>query len=803
MTKSLSHAYHALYYSYKYFYSCSCLCLVQAYDDISKEYPVTFDYLKDHFSDLTLNKEQEEQFIKIREILDFYNYFSTVNDVFEIDWRDNPLIVLTYTFLGKNFTMDECIDYAVLYSCELETIFDKWDFIISHFQNNAQPSIEEINQKYKINLNDYLELPTIQVLSSFIGKEEMLDDLLKTINNPSISFENTIFDDKIDDYSINLFLEKYNSSSFKDADLEIPMLRNGIGCEDDKTLEEIGKLKNCTRERIRQKEEKFANRAINFAVRNKLDSFIAHFINEKGYISIQDGEKEFGINLFRMLCCIYSYYTKKYTYDKKLGIIKHSDEKINKDIMNYYVKNYLEEVISINNVSLLNKYKEIVNGCFRKSDDFYILKECSKNRIYTLIADKYFPNGVRIGVDEDYLKYKECFQKEYGLEMNASKHTLSALFVREEYIVVDRGTFISRKMVGEIQESLMIKILDYINKSKQVVFYSALYSKFECELIENGIRNWYSLKALIDEKLPKEYLTKRDYISLDGKEYNTYNLISQKLQKYSINKLEFTIEELREEFKGFGDYIFYSALTSEQDNGLIWISTSRFVYYSQMEKTLIKQLKSIIYETIQVYQENFISISKLYSRMRIKHKFLLNEIHVESSYHLYNLCRYLYKSDFYFDNGYISLVTLSEKMTRERLLRTYIYSNNEISVNDISDYCVKMHIRRPDSITLFMEEYSEDYVLIDKGKYVNKGKICLEGDKLIQIKKVINALIKMLGTLETQQIQNYNIFPKIDFEWNEHLLVGIIRTFFPDEYDIENTDKRYHVTHYIIRKKVL
>ena len=44
------------------------------------------------------------------------------------------------------------------------------------------------------------------------------------------------------------------------------------------------------------------------------------------------------------------------------------------------------------------------------------------------------------------------------------------------------------------------------------------------------------------------------------------------------------------------------------------------------------------------------------------------------------------------------------------------------------------------------------------------------------------------------------MLPKLDRAWNKYLLVGIIRSYFKDEYEIENTERFYDTTEFIIRR---
>ena len=53
---------------------------------------------------------------------------------------------------------------------------------------------------------------------------------------------------------------------------------------------------------------------------------------------------------------------------------------------------------------------------------------------------------------------------------------------------------------------------------------------------------------------------------------------------------------------------------------------------------------------------------------------------------------------------------------------------------------------------------------------------------------------------KTEEFNGYFMLPKLDRTWNKYLLVGIIRSYFRDEYEIENTTRFYDTTDFIIRR---
>ena len=99
----------------------------------------------------------------------------------------------------------------------------------------------------------------------------------------------------------------------------------------------------------------------------------------------------------------------------------------------------------------------------------------------------------------------------------------------------------------------------------------------------------------------------------------------------------------------------------------------------------------------------------------------------------------------------------------------------------------------------FMEDLSDEYIQISKDGMIRKEKLNIEKDKIENIKELIDLIIKD-GELRMSDFNGYFLLPRLERPWNKYMLVGIIRSYFKNEYDIENTTKYYDTTDFIIRR---
>jgi RNA polymerase primary sigma factor len=134
-----------------------------------------------------------------------------------------------------------------------------------------KPTNEEISKKSKISIEKVkviLEDNDVAHLDNQIGTEydTTFLDILQDLNTQSPEF-------MTESTSLNNKLEVV-LSELTEKEEKIIRLRYGIGTENSHTLEEIGKIFNVTRERIRQIEQQVLNKLQHSDLSNILESFL-------------------------------------------------------------------------------------------------------------------------------------------------------------------------------------------------------------------------------------------------------------------------------------------------------------------------------------------------------------------------------------------------------------------------------------------------------------------------------------------------------------------------------------------------
>lgn len=118
----------------------------------------------------------------------------------------------------------------------------------------------------------------------------------------------------------------------------------------------------------------------------------------------------------------------------------------------------------------------------------------------------------------------------------------------------------------------------------------------------------------------------------------------------------------------------------------------------------------------------------------------------------------------------------------------------------IQDYQSKMNIGGLYSYLEFMENMSDEYVQVDIDEMVKIEKLNLNEVTIKEIKRVIDLILDNFNVIETSKFNAYSLLPKISYVWNKYLLVGIIRSYLSEYYDIKNTEKTYSNTDFEVRR---
>lgn len=128
------------------------------------------------------------------------------------------------------------------------------------------------------------------------------------------------------------------------------------------------------------------------------------------------------------------------------------------------------------------------------------------------VIERMFPLGFRPS-NKEQLDILNAELKKYNLIFDDyNSRELFGILDREDFCLIDRGTYIHKDSIIMIPDSLLDRILIEIKNSIGNIYYKDLYEQFKNELIELGINNYYYLKGIIDLYLDDDYSKTKNYI---------------------------------------------------------------------------------------------------------------------------------------------------------------------------------------------------------------------------------------------------------------------------------------------------
>ena len=718
--------------------------------------------------------------------IDIYSYFSALEITSNLNMNLEIILFKIYTLLEERFI-------------EKDKYNERYEII-----SNINPAYDELNIK-----NIIKDEPCLNILSiSNVNQIKQIKSVKRNLIDLVFIFDNNFFEIcKLLTKTIKNSLEDLENDYYERInEKEDDILKLRFGFEDGKclTLEEVGTIYSCTRERIRQIEAKAIRKVRFVSDKNKilLDILFDRLCKKKKLIYFEDiNNFVCDKNVSFIISLMYRInYPGKCRYDWDYKCIYNSEYKIDEIVEEslskmpiYYSKIQVDELKGINKVIFDNNYKEYHN--------IFIRKNMMPRNVFINVIKKHFPNGFKNTDVDDYNKLREIILNEVGeIEDFPSIRSLSAMIDRDKTMIMcDRSTMIDIANVNDLSEDLYQRIIDYIYDSKPVVYYNSIFERFKYELKEYDVNNQYLLKGLIDRRLPEDFYSRRDYISVGDKTICPYDQILELIHSYDG---AFSINDLRSKFHGMADYVFFNTLYPEKDNGLIFLENKRFIYFNKLNITDDDKFKTknIIDEMFVSLNSDTISARKVYARIKLfEDRYNLHLKMINSYFDLFSIIQLLFPNDYYYSRPFIS-TNPNLSTSREELLRTHLIKFDTFSNKDVKEYLTRMNVGGIYSYLMFMEKMSDNYVQIDIDTMVRKEQFNLSEDNLRSIKKTLNLLLSNFECIDTRTFNGYSMFPSLKYDWNKYLLVGIIRTYLSDIFSIDNTENTYHTTDFIIRR---
>ena len=586
-----------------------------------------------------LSVKQEDAIKKVRKLK---------NDLFILEWDQETFL---YKQIGKYISFGILdVDLTIPYVIAIDKIRNKHNdnYYLSIFFNlimNKETNISKLDQAIGNIDYYYYDLPLKDIFINKVVLDLLFANgifVVKDLASVHVDVIYTLLSVDIDNcLSALSHLQEDGKHNFKHdlrqlfdslnpKELKVISLRNGF-TTNEKTLEEIGHIFGLTRERCRQIESKATAKLIAHS-----DKMVCQLISififlttpiERRYVST---ETIFNYFEDKLLSKYYLFLIENSNLDLKyeadLNIVYNSslvsiEELTNEIIEAHGSYIYKEKYNSLNGFEqsvVRTKYKEF-------NENVYLLKGYTNKELVGLIVDDLFPNGYRIGNNDDYNLLVTEFKNRYKTNEVPTDRSVAGFLDRLDYCQINKGTYKNRKLCVQLSQDQVDKIINYILLNQPTIYYQSIYEKFKDELNEMGINNYFYLKGIIDPYLPEDFVTKKAYIICGNDIITGYEAMIMFIKTFNGR---FSINDLRDKFVGVKDYTFYNLLVDEAENGLIWLQNKNFIYIDKViiTQSVIDELKDYIDSMFRQLNVDTISSRKLYARLSLTSKSLLENL---------------------------------------------------------------------------------------------------------------------------------------------------------------------------------
>ena len=109
-----------------------------------------------------------------------------------------------------------------------------------------------------------------------------------------------------------------------------------------------------------------------------------------------------------------------------------------------------------------------------------------------------------------------------------------------------------------------------------------------------------------------------------------------------------------------------------------------------------------------------------------------------------------------------------------------------------------MHLKKLDNYMSFMEDVSDSFVQMDVKTMISSNKFSMTEPILGELKKEISYYINSFECINSETFVGYESLPKLSYEWNKYLLMGVVRTYLSGLFIAKTAGTNYRNLSYIV-----
>lgn len=569
-------------------------------------------------------------------------------------------------------------------------------------------------------------------------------------------------------YDIKKEIEKFIEEIFKNERIRSVLEARAAK----RTLEEIGKQHDVTRERIRQVEKKGMMSFRNLERKTRIFMKMCTDLHEYRVITVPEIEKFIGEYGGLYTYCLKTICEEIYNYNKVYESFIIEKELNVEDIQKHVLE--LPDIFSEKHLDVIlenanreynyprNLMKYCIDINYKKTRIVYHKIPLTLAAMYEDILRRFYPEGIHVYDSIEITKFAQIVSEEYGIELNRSARAIEGVITRIS-MLCGKGRYCVKR-AEYMSEGLAEQIHTYITESEMPIFLTnTIFSIFEEELLSEKISNKYFLQGILHELFGDEWIFRRDYITKDVALTSIYSSIVKYIEnsKYSVSK-----EELYKAFPGVTEIVIGFSIT---DQSIINLFGS-YVHGDNLKMSIqdIEYLRNIVIRFME--NRDMVHCKQIYEYIMIDNPSILKNNYVNMTFGMYGLLEYYFREDYDFSRPFIAKQGVEIEKTRD-VLREIIHEADRMYISEIQMHA-KTNFHQICSILDYIDTFNESHLVISQNEIATFDVIGISEEYARKIENII--LEEIVLTMPIAQLKCIHRFPKLNVPWTEWLIYSII-----------------------------
>lgn len=547
----------------------------------------------------------------------------------------------------------------------------------------------------------------------------------------------------------------------------------------DKTLATIGKVFECSRERIRQIEEKVLDKFKSscYAQVEELFGGLQIIVGKKSFTDMSELKDLIGASKTEIIL-FFMYkvgWDKKFFYhDKKADAIFLKNE-------NYRPIDYDKLIYSLPELIKAEDFKKEVTRLierehcdkkfldlklpqiYQRTGNFFHRNKLTLFAKFSYVLKEYFPDGYKISDYDDYQKFVQHLREAFDYDRHVSQRLLDGNISCYIGMLCDRGKYLHPDYV-KVSTEIIELIKNFIeNSQRTAITYKEIFETLKKNFEGTKIINHYYLQGLIRlYKLP--YILRKDYVSKDP-DVN----ITKEFDWFIRNNETVYTQDIKKYFYGFDDTNI--SLLIQRSPEIIRIGYGRFMHAANLnlQKNDFTDLEKFVNK---ICAREAVHMADLFVMFKANFGKFIARNKIDTPEKLFGIFRYMFKDKFDFVRPHIAQKK-APPPTNKILLLNHLNGINMISIAELEDISDANKINFYTSGKM-VDKLFPEFIRADQFNMCRPESIGITDKVIAEVAQIIKTGIKNNGGWKAARtFEDFENFPKIKLAWNSFLIENV------------------------------